>query len=82
MAMTTHTVKELHLFLIARGVVVRGQRRLELANLCEIALELNLQVDPDNLIEDRSDATNVCPFFFSEHDLLGIVHKQALYQIR
>ena len=41
--------------MIARGVVVSGQRRLELAELCEIARELNLQVDPDNLIEDRSD---------------------------
>ena len=48
-------------FFIARGVVVSGQRRLELAELCEIAHELNLQVHPDNLIEDRKDATDVCP---------------------
>ena len=53
--MTTHTAKEVQSFLIARGVVVGGQRRLELAELCQNARELNLQVDPDNFIEDRSD---------------------------
>ena len=51
MAMATHTETELQSFLIARGVVVSGQRRLELAEVCEIARELNLQVDPDNLDE-------------------------------
>ena len=53
--MATHTAKELQSCLIARGVIVNGQRRLELAELCEIARELNLQVDLDNLIEDRSN---------------------------
>ena len=52
MAMATPTVKELQSFLTARGVVVSGQRRLELEELREIARELNLQADPDNLIED------------------------------
>ena len=49
------TVKELQSFLIERGVVVGGQMKLELAQLCEIAREINLQVDPDGLIEDRND---------------------------
>ena len=41
--MATRTVKELQSFLIARGVMVSGQRRLELAELYgEIARELNL----------------------------------------
>ena len=52
LAMATHTVKQLQSFWIARGVGVSGQRRLELTELCELARELNLQVDPDNLIED------------------------------
>ena len=34
------TVKELQSFLIKRGVVVGGQRKLELAELCEIARKL------------------------------------------
>ena len=40
MAMATHTVNELQSFVIARGDVASGQRRLELAELCEIAREL------------------------------------------
>ena len=35
--------------------MVSGQGRLELAELCKIAREVNLQIDPDNVIEDRSD---------------------------
>ena len=47
------TVKELQSFLVERGVVVGDKRKLELAELCEIAREINLQVDPDS--DDRND---------------------------
>ena len=60
-------MKELQSFLIARGVI-SGQRRLELAELCEIAgrtmRELNLQADPDNLIEDHSKRCDECLSLF------------------
>ena len=49
------TVKELQSFLVERRVVVGDKRKLELAELCEIAREINLQVDPDGLIEDGND---------------------------
>ena len=49
------TVKELQSFLVERGVVVGDKRKLELAELFEIAREINLQVDPDDLIEDGND---------------------------
>lgn len=32
-----------------------GQRKLELAELCAVAQEINLEYDPDGLIEDRSE---------------------------
>ena len=47
----THSEGIAVFFFIARGVVVSGQRRLELAELCGIARERNLHVDPDNLNE-------------------------------
>ena len=45
------TAKELQSFLIERGAVVGGRRKLELAELCEIDREINLQVDSSGLIE-------------------------------
>ena len=49
------TAKELQSFLIERGAVVGSGRKLELAELCEIDREINLQVDSGGLIEDRND---------------------------
>ena len=41
------------LFSLIESGVGGGQRKLELAELCEIAREINLQVDPDS--DDRND---------------------------
>ena len=39
----------------ARGVVTTGLRKPELDELCQIAREIDLEVDPDGLVEDRGE---------------------------
>ena len=42
-------VKELQDFLKARGVITANSRKYELVKLCEAAVEINLETDPDGL---------------------------------
>ena len=51
----SNSVKELQEFLKARGVIYAHQRKLNLARLCEAAVEIGLDIDPDGLIEDRNE---------------------------
>lgn len=41
--------------LIKRGVVVAGQRRAELEELCLLAEEVRLEFDPDGIYENREE---------------------------
>jgi len=45
-------------FFIDRGFTFRKSRIMELLELCSIASSLNIEVDPDGLIEDRDDVLN------------------------
>ena len=36
-------------------MVISGQRKLELTELCSVAREISLDVDPDGLVEDRTE---------------------------
>ena len=47
------TVKQLQQILRERGVPIAQQNRAVLVNLCQVALELNLPLDPHGIIEDR-----------------------------
>ncbi len=49
------SVKELQNFLKTRGVTFSKERKAGLTLLCEKALNLNIEVDPDGLCEDRED---------------------------
>ena len=46
------TVKELKNYLQDRGIIVGDKRRSELIFLCEAAKTLDLEKDPDGLMED------------------------------
>ncbi len=47
------SVKELHLYLKERGVPYGRLLKQSLVELCNLAAEIGLEVDPDGLIEDR-----------------------------
>ena len=49
------TVSELQKFLRDRGVTFANTKKYELLELCTLAEEVGLQVDPDNFIEDRDE---------------------------
>lgn len=49
------SLAELQTFLIQRGVVVSGRKKIELVELCELAKEVSLVFDPDGLFEDREE---------------------------
>ena len=55
MAMSGQKVADLQAFLKSRGVVVSGQRKLELSESCAIARDIDLEFDPDGLVEDRAE---------------------------
>ena len=42
-------------FLKLRGVLFSNTKKADLIELCDIAASLNIEVDPDGLVEDRSD---------------------------
>ena len=48
------SVKDLQQFLKERGVIFCDQRKADLVELCENCVKLNIEVDPDGLIEARS----------------------------
>jgi len=54
-SLTLRRVSEFQQFLRDRGVIVSGQRKSELAELCEIAKDIHLDFDPDGLFEDRQE---------------------------
>jgi len=41
-----------------RGVIFSNTKKADLIELCDIAASLNIEVDPDGLVEDRSDIWN------------------------
>lgn len=41
--------------LVKRGVVVAGQKRADLEELCLLAEEVHLDFDPDGIYEDRTE---------------------------
>ena len=49
------TVKELQMILHERGVQYANEKKATLESLVEKALELNIEVDPDGLLEDRQE---------------------------
>ncbi len=49
------SVKELQLYLQERGVPISNIRKAELVDLCEAATELDIEIDPDGLLEDREE---------------------------
>ncbi|KAL4235340.1 hypothetical protein ACF0H5_006975 [Mactra antiquata] len=51
----TKSVKHLQEFLKERGVVFSDTRKADLVELCTLALEVNVEVDPDGLVEDREE---------------------------
>ena len=55
MATSLRRVSEFQAFLRDRGVTVSGQKKTELAELCEIARGISLEFDPDGLYEDREE---------------------------
>ena len=46
---------ELQNFLKLRGVIFSNTKKADLIELCDIATSLNIEVDPDSLVEDCSD---------------------------
>ena len=54
----SQSVKDLQQFLKARGVTFNDQRKADLVYLCEICVKLNIEIDPDGLIEDRAEILN------------------------
>ena len=52
------TVTQLQSFLKERGVIVASLRKAELHDLCEAAIEIGIQFDPDGLNEDRDCVLN------------------------
>ena len=49
------SLREFQNFLILRGVIFSNTKKADLIDLCDIAASLNIEVDPDGLVEDRSD---------------------------
>ena len=47
------SVKELQEHLKARGVTFSDLKKVELLDLCKLAAEIGLEIDPDGLIEDK-----------------------------
>ena len=52
------SVKELEGYLKERGVGVSGSKKATLIELCIAACELQIEVDPDGLVEDRAEVIN------------------------
>ena len=52
---TQMTMRGLQDYLRERGVVISGIRRASLEDLCLRASEIGLEVDPDGLLEDRTE---------------------------
>ena len=55
MSFNNCSVKELQSYLRARGVTVTGQKRIALLELCQLAENVGIDIDPDGLIEDREE---------------------------
>ncbi|XP_060566333.1 uncharacterized protein LOC132725255 [Ruditapes philippinarum] len=51
----SNSVTDLQKYLRQRGVTYANTRKAELVDLCRYAAELNIEVDPDGLVEDRSE---------------------------
>jgi len=54
----TKSVKVLQRYLKDRGVIFGDQRKPALVELCELAAEVGIEIDPDRLVEDRQDVIN------------------------
>ena len=52
---TSKSVKELQSFLRNRGVAFSSYLKAGLVELCEVAEELGIDIDPDGLVEDREE---------------------------
>ena len=59
----TDSVNELQNYLKDRGIIVFGMKKDEVVDLVMKAKQLNVEVDPDDLIEDRNEVE------FSTHQL-------------
>ena len=53
----TKPVKDLQQFLKDRGVIFSDQKKVDLVELFENFIKLNIEVDPDGLLEDRDEIT-------------------------
>jgi len=42
-------------FLKLRGIIFSNTKKADLIELCDIAASLNIEVDPDGFVDDRSD---------------------------
>ena len=49
------SVKELQEYLKSKGVVSSMLRKADLTELCCLAKDIGIEVDPDGLLEDRDD---------------------------
>ena len=47
----TRSVKDLQHFLKERGVIFSDQKKVDLVELCENCIKLNIEVDPDGLLD-------------------------------
>ena len=52
------TVKELQKMLGERGVCTSNMRRAELQDLVKLAIDMNIEIDPDGVMEDREEVIN------------------------
>ena len=48
-------LREIQNFLKLRGIIFSNTKKADLIELCDIAASLNIEVDPDGMVEDRSD---------------------------
>lgn len=51
----SQSVKQLQEYLKSRGVTNSGMRKADLTELCHLAREVGIEVDPDGLLEDRDE---------------------------
>ena len=52
---SSRSVQELQNFLKLRGVLITGQRKLDLVRLCQAAQEISIEIDPDGFLEEREE---------------------------
>lgn len=55
MSFNNYSVKDLQNYLKSRGVSFSGKTKPELLELCQLANTVGIDIDPDGLIEDRTE---------------------------